>query len=387
MTKKLILFFSIVLIAGFFALPFVGNAMNVKSEDIVDWQGETDGNFYAVGTSVNIDGKIKGDVFAAGQIINISGEVDGDVFAAGSQIIVDGNIKGNIRIAGSVMEINGNVERNVLAAGTTLTIGESANVVRHLTFAGSVLEIDGPVGGNLESGASSLILNNSIGGRADVEVSGKSGGAFRLTENAEVSGDLNYKSVGEADISPEAKINGEVNFKKFDGKRAHKEGMMKRQFNKFISFANLVKFLAAFLIGLLFILGVPKLADKFRKKMESSFWINFGVGLLWFFVTPIAAIFLMFTLVGIPLAVISVVMWAIFFYFSKILAAMVIGRVITEAIGWKNLSLWISFLIGLVIISLVTLIPFFGWIAVWVVCVWAFGAGAQMDMEMIKKWH
>ena len=95
----------------------------------------------------------------------------------------------------------------------------------------------------------------------------------------------------------------------------------------------------------------------------------------------------MVTLVGIPVAIIAMLLWAIFLYLSKILAAMVIGKLITDAFKWKKLSLWVSFLIGLAVVSLASLTPIVGWLAVWVACMWAFGVGAKMDMEMIGKWR
>lgn len=372
------------------AVPMTSQAFNSKSGESVLWEGETSGNFYAAGTTVDVAGVINGDVFVAGQVITISGDVRGDVFAAGNNIIIRGNVEGNVRAMGSVIDIQGKIGKNVLAAGNSLVVNSMAEVGRHLTFAGNVLKIDGPIGGNLETSVNNLTINNKISGSADIEVVNESNQPFKITNNAEITGDLVYKAISPAEIASGAKILGETNYKPLENRTNQKSQMMAAKWNKnmkdLIGFGMLVKFLSSFLVGLLLILLMPKLVTEFNKTMQANFWKNFGRGVLWLFMVPVIVIFLMFTLIGISVALIGLVLYFIGLYLAGILAAIVIGRLITNAFKWQKLHLLFSFLIGLILISLVGCLPVIGWLATWVLCMWAFGTGIKMKLEMLKNW-
>ena len=390
MRRKIGMTLVMVFIIMTMCLPTKSHAINFQKKDTVVWSENSDENFYTVGSTIDISGTINGDVFAAGQTITISGNIKGDVFLAGGQIVIDGNVEGDVRALGTVIDLRGSVGKNVLATGNNMVISSDANVGRHVTFVGNILKIDGPMGGNLEAGVNNLTINNTIGGSVDVELSAGDDSSFKIMQNATIAKNLNYKATQKADISSGAKISGKTNY---SINKAHKktEGGVVRKWNRnigrMVGIGGILKFVSLFLVGMLIILLLPKLVNDFDHIMRKDFWKNFSYGLLWFFISPVACLFLMITVVGIPLALIGIALYIIFLYLAKIFAAIVIGKIVIDYFKWNKVHKLVSFLIGLLLICVVGLIPFFGWMIVWVVCMWAFGSGVKMKVNMLKKWR
>jgi hypothetical protein len=97
-------------------------------------------------------------------------------------------------------------------------------------------------------------------------------------------------------------------------------------------------------------------------------------GLIIMFVVPPIALILLFTIIGIPLALIMIAWWIIATYVTKIFTAILVGKIIIKEISKKNDTklIW-SLIIGVIICWLLFAIPFVGWIAS-LIAVW-FGLG------------
>lgn len=93
-------------------------------------------------------------------------------------------------------------------------------------------------------------------------------------------------------------------------------------------------------------------------------WRMSGMGALIFFATPIAAILVMVTVIGIPLGIISLVIWGILLYFAQIPVAITIGwLILSRKRDISSHGLLIGALaLGLFILYLIGSIPIIGWI-------------------------
>ena len=83
--SKIKFLFIIICFGLFLILPTTVMAFVVKTGDSIYVAADeiVDGNFYAAGNSITIEGNIVGDVIGvAAQTINISGRVEGDVICA-----------------------------------------------------------------------------------------------------------------------------------------------------------------------------------------------------------------------------------------------------------------------------------------------------------------
>lgn len=357
MKKFKLLFLAIICLS--FVFPQTADAYEIRADNAINIGPDQtiEGNLYATGNTLNIEGVINGDVFFAGQTMTISGKVSGDVFAAGQFFNIGGEVDGSVRAAGNSLIVNGLVKQNIIFFGNTFSLQKDGNVGWDLFMAGANAGIDGQIG----RGFYGAVANADISGKINEGVKLKMGEdqgskdyqALKINESAEINGDLNYSSKNEAKIMEGANISGNINFTKPEEK-------------KFNPIAHGYKFLfsvfSALVIGLVLISLWKKPIIEITNKMQSNTAATIGWGIIIFFITPIISILLLFTIIGIPLALIIFVIWLIFLYFGKIFAGILIGQTLMKKLlPKKNDSLIWSMIIGVVVAWLIFSIPLIGW--------------------------
>lgn len=381
MSKKTYL--SILLLAvGLLMIPLAGQALVVKSGDNVNVNEVIDGNFFAAGSIIAIDGTVNGDVFVAGNTIIVSGIVNGDVFAVGSNIDVSGIVTGNVRFIGSSLNVRGQVERNVMAAGSSLMISNGASVGRHLSFSGASLVINGPVGGQLDAAGASVSLNSKVAGNVMLELGSE--GTVDLGDMAELQQNLTYRAaMGEQlTMSAGASVAGDTIFNEWQQPVEKFESQT--VFKKVFAWGKIINFLSLFILGLILIYLMPQPLDKVYSQMKKKFWPSLGRGLVVLIVTPVLAIILLFTVIGIPLALIMLAIYGIALYLTKAVVALAVGRLLSDSFKWQLHPAW-CLLIGLIIISALGWIPVIGWLLCFVLMLWALGAFYKTKTSYLKE--
>ncbi|MEA2141636.1 MAG: hypothetical protein QOI64_66 [Solirubrobacteraceae bacterium] len=112
--------------------------------------------------------------------------------------------------------------------------------------------------------------------------------------------------------------------------------------------------ISMFLLGLILLLLAPRAADAIARTAKAKALVSFGVGFLAFFLIPIIAVAALFTVVGIPLGIILLLLVLPLYAISYVTAAFALGRRIIKG------SRILAFLVGLVILGLLSLIPIAG---------------------------
>ncbi len=377
-TNRIILFVGLAL---FLTLPLFGHAAVKKaSENVYLASGEVhEGNYYAAGNAIEIAGIVNGDVFVAGNTVTISGIVNGDVFAGASNIIISGEIDGSVRVAGSNVSIDAKISRNLMSAGSNLVISEKAEVGRHASLAGAVIDVRGMIGGNLEAAGDTLNIAGEIGG--DTNLYFEDGERVTLLPKAHLKGDLDYTARNDLIIKEGAQIDGQTNYHPFVQKPD------KEQFLGFIAvgffFYKLVQIFGMFIVALLVISLFRKKVLEVTDLMIKKPFVQMGRGIVWFFLTPIACIILLITLIGIPLSLIVGVLYAVMLYFAKVFAGIALGLILTRALGWKKASLIVSMIFGVLALVILDCLPIVGWL-ICLVAIW-WGMGALIEVKK-KAW-
>ena len=125
-----------------------------------------------------------------------------------------------------------------------------------------------------------------------------------------------------------------------------------------------------FLLGLVLILLAPRAAEAVARTARTKPLISAGVGLLGIILIPLIAVAALITIVGIPLGIVLLLLIVPLLAISYVTAALVLGRLILKK------SKFLAFLIGLIILGLLTLIPIAGGL----ICLLAivFGLGALL---------
>jgi len=353
-----------------------GNAVYVGKDQTID------GNFYAAGVNVTVDGHVTGDVICAGQSIIINGTVDGDVICAGQNISVPGKVGGSIRAAGSDIDIRGAVARGVMAFGANVNIEKDARISWDVLIGAANTQVRGNMGRSLLGFGANFVLDGGIEKDATLYIGSNKGkpAILTLTDTALIKGNLVYTSAANALISPKAQVKGQtihslpsINTNQNNGRGGF--GFL----GIFI-----IAVLSALAAGFVMVKVLKHMITETTEAMSAKFWPTIGWGAVWTIIVPIIALILAITVIGLRLAALSIGVWLIVLMISKIIASITIGRLLIDKY-WtaKKDSLNWAVTIGIILCWIVFYIPFIGWIAS-VVAVW-WGAGGII-MSMKKFW-
>ena len=368
MTKTRLLL--IICFAFLLIIPISAKAFAVKTGDsIYIAKDQTiEGNLYAAGANITVDGAITGDVICAGQTININGIVEGDVICAGQSVNIDGAVNGSVRVAGNSININGQVAHNAMVFGAAINLGTEASVGWDMLIGAATGEIRGKVGRDLYGGVASATIAGEIGKdvrlKIDNQKSDKSG--LTIIDGATIGGNIIYTDKAEASIAKNVVIAGEIT-----------HNLPKVRKDKTITswgWGRLYSIFSALVIGLVLISLWHKQIKKLTDKMLNKVGPSIGWGVIVMFLTPIIAILLLITLIGIPLAFILIGVWLIALCVSKILVGILVGRNIAAKIWSKQKdSLIFAMVIGIIITWIIFSIPVIGWLFCLVAMWWGLG--------------
>lgn len=380
---------AVLLLAVATFMPFAARAFSVKTDDIVTIKaGETvDGNLYAAGANIVVDGEVKGDLICAGQSVVVNGQVDGDVLCAAQSINLLGPVNGNVRVIGSNLNFDNRIGRNVMAFGSTAVVGAKTEIGSDMLTAVGLLTVNGAIKGNLHGLASLAAIN----GRVDRDVSltldeSRSGknltpsSGLIVNDGAQIGGNLDYTSALTATIVKSDSIGGKINHSLPDQTA---RGRMLIGLAFVWLWCKVIGLLGALLIGLVLVLCFRNRLVEWLDKLIVKPAQTIGWGAVILIVTPIVAVFLALTMVGLPLAALVALVFFAGLLLGKVLIAIFAGLLImgryrhkrakngakTETVG----SLLLAMIVGVVITSALFTIPLVGWILEIMARMWGLG--------------
>jgi cytoskeletal protein CcmA (bactofilin family) len=193
-----------------------------------------DGNLYAFGDEVLIDGLVTGDVVGAAKTVRIGpdGQVNGDVLAAAYAVEVLGTVDGDVRAAAYMVEVGptGSVGGEVAAVAYSVDVDSGGRVASDLLSGGYQLLVDGTVGHDVRFAGAALVINGTVEGDVHAYVSGAEAKArqpfvfsfnedvpqprtvaepgLMVGEDATIGGTLVYTSTAEAALPGAAQLGG-----------------------------------------------------------------------------------------------------------------------------------------------------------------------------------
>ncbi len=355
----------IVLFLALFLTPFaVVKAANFEANSAVYVAKDQiiAGNLYATGQTVTIDGNIAGDLIVAARTINVNGRVDGDIIAAASNITVNGEVGGNIRVLASAINLNGPVARNINAFGANVILGNNSKVGWDVLLMAAGAEVRGEIDGSLSGRANQILIAGQINKNVDLNLDRQANQSLTVSNDAIIKGDLNYTSRSAAKIANPTSISGKVNQK----------SPLAENKNNIATWLwrHLVAIFSAIVVGLILVFVTTKFTPHILKSIEENPGKSLLHGLIIMLVLPPIALLLMFTVIGIPLALIIGAWWLVAMYVARIITAILVGELLFQKIfkNHKPALIW-SLVLGVAVLWLIIAIPFVGWIfaliAIW----------------------
>ena len=314
-------------------------------------------DYYTAGQNILLDVPVFGDMIAAGGQAEINAPVSQDLTLVGGNILIQGEIGDDARIAGGDIRINSIIKGDLIVGGGNLTLAEQGFVGGDFVFGSGSVRIDGVINGNVLGSAGELAINGEIKGNVRLV------NVERITfgPNGKVLGDFSYRSP-----NPSAAVTSET----VKGKIEHSATEVpidQRDFRKIawgiLSGFSLFSFLSLLFTGLFFLWAVRLLmvhAVEFGTKKSLP---SLGIGFLVAFVTPILALVLLVTGIGLPLALILLASWCLILFVGKLVGVLVVGMLLIKADGKSSFPrLYWAFAVGAFVFSILAMIPVLGWI-------------------------
>lgn len=331
-------------------------ASGEKSQKIIHIQASEiiTTSIYALADEIIIDGTINGDLMAISKKITVNGQIDGDLIAISSETVVNGPIGGNIRVLGESVHLNSLVSRNITIAASKITLGESSRISWDAYLAGKNISTAGKIDGSLKALAIKADLSGEITGDAEINIITNEGSNELNLSSVSIGGNLTYQATKNASIDALSNIKGEI----YPNITTLKENKIPSQ----IAWGKMIyKIISAFIFGvLIIILGRKHLSGLFGKIVSDPQKLIVP-GLMLFFGTPLIAIIIFITLIGIPLSLIIFLLWLVLQYLAKIIIIIFCGQwMIKLVIKEKPFNLIWALILGIIIAYLLFSIPVIG---------------------------
>lgn len=316
-------------------------------------KGQTvDDTLLARGDTINIDGVVTGNLIAFGNRVAIKGTVQGDVICFARSVEVDGTVGGNVYGFAQWVNLRGQVARSVNTFTQRFQLDPDARVDADIIAFAEEANLDGTVGRDVSTYAKSTDVRGTVG-RNLIARSER----VTLLAPARVGGNLTAYVPREdkVHIDPGATVAGTT-----------KTHVAKERASRYVRpkfyFWQAVRLVAAFLTGLLVFWLFPVLFGA-RLETAGAFLRTVGVGFLVLVATPVAAIIAGITLIGLPIALLSLAAWLAALYLAKILVAAFVGEALLRAGAGQPGQFALNLLVGLLIVYAAINVPYVGgWI-------------------------
>jgi hypothetical protein len=332
-------------------------------------------DFFTAGNNVHISGVVNGDAYAGGGTVSFDGVVNGDLLVGGGNVHITGKVN-NLRVAGGNVIIDGTVTGNITAVGGDIVIEKDSKIAGSLAAAGGNITVYSPIGKGITAAAGSLGVSSNVGG--DVVAIGSK---FNLSSGASVLGDLTYYSQNAPAIAPEATVSGKITHNLPPKKQPNPNAQKAAAF--FNTGWLIFNFLSSLVVGLIALLLGPKIIRQKGETILQKPWQSLGIGVLVAVLMPFIIFALVLTIIGIPIAIGLFIFYLLLLFYIKIFISIAIGIKTFEILGRKVNIYW-AFITGLIIYSLITVVPVLGWLVSLIGVLMGLGAYVITDYSLYQ---
>lgn len=321
--------------------------------------------------------EVNGDVIAGGGKVLVDGNVSQDLMAGAGQLNVSGEVGDDVRAVAGNIQIDATIKGDLLAAGGDINLSDKTYVGGGAYMAAGNIQLNGAINGNVILAGGNIYLNSSVGGNVTLY-------RFKTVTfgpQAKVMGTLSYRA-SEALQIPAGMVQGRIDYKQLP-KNEVKESMP-----AILARFSVFSFLSMLFFGLIMVWLFRFTMLHTYSMVNENALRSLGVGFLVLILTPVAAIILLLTTIGLPLFLVLMAVWLIALYVGKIMGAAVIGFKILK-VDEKSAFLRVfgSFALGALIYVLIRMIPVLGWVIDLLLILTALGGLVFNCYELIDQLH
>lgn len=308
-----------------------------------------DDTLVALGETTVIEGTVTGDLIAAGRRVRVVGTVKGNVFAFAQTVDIEGVVEGGVFVFGQTLTTRGHAAGSLYAFGQSVIVPESGRIDGNATTFSQTATIDGHVGRDVTAFGQRLDLKGTVehgvttyGNRVTLLAPARIGGAL----TAHVPSRESVQIESGATVAGASSIQVRAPAPSRYATTSYYVGQVGRV-------------LAAFLAGWLLVWLMPAAAT-ISLNAGSQLFRAAGVGALCTVATPVLALVLAITLVGLPIAVGVFFAWVVGLYLAKIVLAVIVGRALLGSRGHDGGGALTALALGLVALTVVVNLPYVG---------------------------
>lgn len=348
-------------------------------------------NIWRAGARVHVVASEHHDVWAAGAVVSVRGIVNHELTAAGAEIDVDVTTKGDSRLAGAIVSVKGNIEKDLYVAGARLNVdarvGGSLQAGGARLIIGSQSEIEGPI----RLAAADVVFAGTSRGSAEiygdaVQIDGRIGGnllvrarSVTIAKTAVVEGDAVFETLDDPDIEEGATLKGRQTV------TLPRPGPRETwSIARALAAVVLFGIGAGLILGLILLIAARPMVEQTISQIRQAPFRTFLIGLAVVILVPLIAVVLMATVIGIPIGLLTLLAFPLMLLVAWVVAAFAVadwlfnrGRA-ERSFGGRLLLL----LAGLVVVTLIGIIPVLG-ILVWLLVV-LLGLGALWEALRVR---
>ncbi len=314
------------------------------------------------------DARIGDDLFQSGEAVSAGASGIDDVFAAGDSVDLTAAAGGSVHLAGRNITVSAPVAGNLYSFGGSVTV--AAPVTGDAALAAYDVTLKAPLTGDLRAAGRNVTLDAPVGGSALIA-------GDRVTIDAAVAGDATI-TARSLTFGPEGRVDGHLTVRGGDEaipssavapERVDREPAIVREpaprWGEIVAGYAIATLISAILVALMALIA-PRCTERVREIVSErpgrSLWIGFLAQ-----ATLIGAVVLaILSLIGIPVAPLILIAAVVLSFIGYLIGVWTVGRA-----AWRRFDSLppdgfgerlATALLGAIIVGLVTLVPFAGWL-------------------------
>ncbi len=328
------------------------------------------GNAYTAGATLTVTAPTDGDLSVLGGTVTLAAPVKGDALLLGGSVGVRAPITGDLRAMGGSVSVDENVGGDLVVLG--FSIHDSTPAGGSTFLAGADVTMTGGANGPVTIYANNAALAGHFKGDVTVVASGR----VTLAASTTILGKLSYDAPEQALIPASALVEGGVHY-------TSASYLPSAGTSRTLALASLGIFLLARILGTLILAGLiaglfPRLAEAVTERAwrgsARTILLTMLLGFAALVATPILLVLLALTFIGFGIALLLFVAYGLLIMLAFLYAGIMLGSLIARRFEHRAPVRWRDGVLGTLILSFITLIPFVGTLLLLLAMTFAAGA-------------
>lgn len=314
------------------------------------------GNAYVAGISVVLTAPVAGDLSAFGGSIITAAPVAGDELLLAGSIRSRAPVDGDFRAVGGSITVEEPVSGDLVAFG--FSVYDAGRAAGNVFIAAADATLTGGASGPVTIYGNTISLAGDFKGNVDIVASGR----VTLAPGTTIRGALSYEAPEPAAIPASATIVGGSTY-------TNASYLPDVGTSRILALVSIGFFLFARILGALILAGLlaglfPRLAEEIVERAYTgrprSILLTMLLGFAILVATPVLFVVLLLTFVGIGLALLLGIAYALIAFLALLYAGILLGSVCARRFWGREAVLWRDGVFGMLALSLIALVPFVG---------------------------